>query len=69
VVTFTVNGTSVTAPLIYSLASQVAGVLPSNTPLGTGTSALAMAGYLELKSLSFRERRWIRPSDLTATAR
>ena len=32
-------------------------------------SALAIAEYFELKSLSFRERRWIRPSDLMATAR
>jgi uncharacterized protein (TIGR03437 family) len=50
VVTFTVNGTTVTAPLVYSLASQVAGVLPSNTPQGTGTVTVTFNG---VSSLSF----------------
>jgi trimeric autotransporter adhesin len=44
VVTITVNGTTVTAPLVYSWASQVAGILPSNTPLGAGTVTVTFAG-------------------------
>jgi uncharacterized protein (TIGR03437 family) len=50
VVTITVNGTTVTAPLVYSWTSQVAGVLPSNTPLGTGTVTVTFNGT---SSLSF----------------
>ena len=33
----TVGGTTVTAPMVYSLNTQVAAVLPSNTPIGSGT--------------------------------
>ena len=33
----TVNGTTVNLPLYYTLATQVAGLLPSSTPVGTGT--------------------------------
>ncbi len=33
----TVGGTTVTAPMVYTLNTQVAAVLPSNTPTGTGT--------------------------------
>ena len=33
----TVNGTQVYAIMLYTLATQVAAVLPSNTPVGTGT--------------------------------
>src|SRR5207248_3312604 len=33
----TVNGTTVDALMVYSLASQLAAVLPSSTPTGTGT--------------------------------
>jgi len=36
----TVNGTTVTAPMVYSYATQVAAILPSNTPLGTGDLAV-----------------------------
>jgi len=32
-----VNGTTVTTPMVYTLDKQVAAVLPSNTPTGTGT--------------------------------
>ncbi|HTW65002.1 MAG TPA: hypothetical protein VME17_10320 [Bryobacteraceae bacterium] len=36
-VTFTVNGTSTQALMLFTLASQIAAVLPSSTPVGTGT--------------------------------
>ena len=36
----TVSGTTVDAIMLYTLASQVAAVLPSNTPIGTGTNPL-----------------------------
>jgi hypothetical protein len=36
---------------------------------GSGASAFATAGYLELKSLSFLDRRRTLPSDLIASAR
>jgi uncharacterized protein (TIGR03437 family) len=48
VVTITVNGTTVTAPLVYSWTSQVAGVLPSNTPVGTGTVTVTFNGASSL---------------------
>ena len=35
-VTITVGAVTVTAPMIYSLKTQVAVVLPSNTPVGAG---------------------------------
>ena len=46
VVTVTVNGTTVTAPMVYSLNSQIAGVLPSDTPLGTGSLTVAYNGKI-----------------------
>jgi uncharacterized protein (TIGR03437 family) len=39
-----IGGTTVTAPMIYSLATQVVGVLPSNTPIGTGTLTVTFNG-------------------------
>ena len=36
-VSVTVNGTTVAALMYYTLATQVAALLPSNTPVGTGT--------------------------------
>ncbi|MEO5926734.1 MAG: hypothetical protein ABIR70_23170 [Bryobacteraceae bacterium] len=33
----TVNGTTTFAPMYYALNTQLAGILPSNTPVGTGT--------------------------------
>jgi uncharacterized protein (TIGR03437 family) len=33
----TVGGTTVNALMVYTLESQLAAVLPSNTPVGTGT--------------------------------
>jgi uncharacterized protein (TIGR03437 family) len=39
-ITITVNGTTVTAPLYSTVSTQVAAVLPSNTPAGTGTLTL-----------------------------
>src|SRR5579862_3843380 len=43
-ISVTVGGTTVNAPLIYSLNSQVAGVLPSSTPTGTGTLTVTYNG-------------------------
>ena len=43
-ISVTVNGTTVTAPMIYSYQSQVAAVLPSTTPVGTGTLTLTYNG-------------------------
>ena len=43
-VQITSGGTTVTAPMIYSLASQIAGVLPSNTPTGNGTLTVTYNG-------------------------
>lgn len=43
-ISVTVSGTTVNAPMIYSLASQVAAVLPSNTPVGTGTLTVTYNG-------------------------
>jgi uncharacterized protein (TIGR03437 family) len=43
-ITVTVNGTTVAAPMIYTLQSQVAAVLPSTTPVGTGTLNLTFNG-------------------------
>ncbi len=44
VITVIVNGTTLTAPMVYSLNSQVAGVLPSNIPIGTGSLTVAYNG-------------------------
>jgi len=43
-VAVTVNGTTVNVPLYYTSAGQVAGLLPSNTPTGTGTITVSYAG-------------------------
>jgi uncharacterized protein (TIGR03437 family) len=43
-VAVTMNGTSVNVPLYYTSAGQVAALLPSNTPTGTGTIAVTYAG-------------------------
>jgi len=40
----TVNGTSVYAIMLYTLATQVAAVLPSDTPLGSGTLTVTYNG-------------------------
>jgi uncharacterized protein (TIGR03437 family) len=40
----TVNGTSVYAIMLYTLATQVAAVLPSDTPIGTGTVTVTYNG-------------------------
>lgn len=39
-----VGGTTVAAPMIYSLASQIAGIVPSSVPVGTGTLTVAFNG-------------------------
>lgn len=39
-----VSGTTTFAPLYYALKSQLAGILPSNTPVGTGTLAVINNG-------------------------
>jgi uncharacterized protein (TIGR03437 family) len=38
------NGTSVYAIMLYALATQVAAVLPSDTPIGTGTVSVTYNG-------------------------
>ena len=43
-VSVTVNGMTVAAPMIYSFQTQVAAVLPSNTPVGTGTLTVTFNG-------------------------
>ncbi|HUS05154.1 MAG TPA: hypothetical protein VMZ52_02580 [Bryobacteraceae bacterium] len=43
-VSITVSGTTVQAPLYYVSATQVAGILPSNTPVGTGTITVSYNG-------------------------
>jgi uncharacterized protein (TIGR03437 family) len=43
-ITVTVNGTTVNAYIVYAVATQVAGVLPSNTPVGTGTLTVTYNG-------------------------
>ncbi len=40
----TVSGTSVDAIMVYTLATQVAAILPSRTPVGTGTLAVTYSG-------------------------
>jgi uncharacterized protein (TIGR03437 family) len=40
----TVNGTTIDVVMFYSLAAQVAGILPSKTPAGTGTLKLTYNG-------------------------
>jgi uncharacterized protein (TIGR03437 family) len=43
-ITVTVGGMTISAPMIYTVQSQVAAVLPSNTPAGTGTLNLTYNG-------------------------
>jgi uncharacterized protein (TIGR03437 family) len=43
-VQITVGGTTVTAPMVYSLATQIAGVVPSSVPVGTGTLTVTFNG-------------------------
>jgi uncharacterized protein (TIGR03437 family) len=43
-VNVTVNGTTLPCPIIFTLASQVAAILPSTTPLGTGTVVVSYNG-------------------------
>jgi uncharacterized protein (TIGR03437 family) len=43
-VQITINGTSVNAIMLYTLATQVAAVLPSSTPVGTGTMTVTYNG-------------------------
>jgi uncharacterized protein (TIGR03437 family) len=40
----TVGSSTVSAPMVYSLATQVAAILPSNIPIGSGTLTLAYSG-------------------------
>ena len=40
----TVAGTTVACPMLYSFAGQLAAILPSNTPLGTGTLVVSYNG-------------------------
>jgi uncharacterized protein (TIGR03437 family) len=40
----TINGTEVDAIMLYTLATQVAAVLPSTTPIGTGTMTVTYNG-------------------------
>jgi uncharacterized protein (TIGR03437 family) len=43
-VSVTVNGTTVSAIMYYSLAGQIAAILPSKTPVGTGTLTVSYNG-------------------------
>lgn len=43
-VSVSIGGTTVSAYITYTLATQVAAVLPSNTPIGTGTVAVTYNG-------------------------
>ena len=43
-VSVTVGSTTVQAPMFYSLAAQLAAILPSNTPVGTGTVTVNFGG-------------------------
>src|SRR5579862_3120596 len=40
-VSVTVNGTTVQCYMLYTLATQIAAILPSNTPVGSGTITLS----------------------------
>ncbi len=44
VMTITVNGVTTTAPMIYSSSSQLVAILPSATPVGTGTLSVTYLG-------------------------
>jgi uncharacterized protein (TIGR03437 family) len=43
-VTITIGGSTVTAPMFYSYQTQLAAILPSNTPVGTGTLTVSFGG-------------------------
>jgi uncharacterized protein (TIGR03437 family) len=43
-VTITVGGSTVTAPMFYTYQTQLAAILPSNTPVGTGTLTVSFGG-------------------------
>ncbi len=43
-VSVTVNGTTVQCPMIYTLDGQIAAILPSNTPVGSGTMVVSYNG-------------------------
>jgi uncharacterized protein (TIGR03437 family) len=43
-ITITVNGTTVTAPMYWTVTAQVAAVMPSTTPVGDGTLTLTYNG-------------------------
>jgi uncharacterized protein (TIGR03437 family) len=43
-VAVTVGGTTVNAPMYYTSAGQIAALLPSNTPIGTGTITVTYSG-------------------------
>jgi uncharacterized protein (TIGR03437 family) len=47
-VSVTVNGTTVAALMYYTLAGQVSALLPSNTPVGTGTVTVTYNGTVGL---------------------
>lgn len=44
VITITVGSTTVTAPILFTLATQIGAVLPSSTPVGTATLTLTYNG-------------------------
>jgi uncharacterized protein (TIGR03437 family) len=43
-ITVTVNGTTLPAPILYTIPGQVAAIMPSATPTGTGTLTLTYNG-------------------------
>src|SRR5690606_31410994 len=43
-ITVTVGGTTVDCFIVYTSAGQIAGILPSNTPLGAGTMTVRYNG-------------------------
>src|SRR5580692_8818731 len=43
-ITVTVNGTTLPAPILYTIPGQVAAIMPSATPVGTGTLTLTYNG-------------------------
>jgi len=49
-VSVTVGGTTVSAPLYYTSATQVAALLPSNTPAGTGSVTVTYNGQTSAKA-------------------
>src|SRR5579871_3345815 len=49
-VSVTVGGATVNAPLYYTSATQVAALLPSNTPTGTGTVTVTYNGQTSAKA-------------------